>query len=80
MEFPLPADAPVTLPAGLTVAVHVKVVLAVPLEREILVVPLEQMICEDGEAKATGVGYSEIVMQPDIAEQSTPLKLNVTTR
>jgi hypothetical protein len=78
--FPLPAEAPVTLPCGNGAMVQEKLVLGVPLDNTIPVVPLEQITCDVGVAVIVGVGNKEIVTQPETAEQSTPFILKVTRR
>jgi hypothetical protein len=80
MLFPLPPDEPVTLPAGIILVDHVKIVFGVGLERAMPVVPFEHKTCEDGEALTTGVGRTVMVMHPETALQLTPLRTNVASR
>ena len=61
MLFPLPAEAPVTLPPGAIAIVQANVVVGVVLESAILVVPAEQIVWEDGVAIALGVGFTRTV-------------------
>jgi hypothetical protein len=56
--FPLPAEAPVILPAGNTVTVHVKVVKAVVLDNATFVEAPEHKVWDGGVATATGVGLT----------------------
>ena len=58
---PLEADAPVTLLAGVTVYVQLKVVFATLLVRMIFVVPWPHKVWEDGIAVANGLGFTVTV-------------------
>lgn len=60
MLSPLPAEAPVILPAGLAETVQAYVVAAVVLDNPIDEVPSEHKVCAGGVATATGVGLTVI--------------------
>ena len=61
MVLPLPAEAPVMLPAGAIEMVHANVVPGVELVRAILVIPAEHIVCDAGVAMAFGVGFTRTV-------------------
>ncbi len=58
IKLPLPAYAPLMLPAGTVLMVHVYVVEPVVLDKTILVVPVEQIAWEGGAAVTVGIGLT----------------------
>jgi hypothetical protein len=56
IAFPLPAEAPVTLPTGAIATIQENDVEGVVLESAMLVVPPEQRVCEEGVAVTIGDG------------------------
>ena len=58
IRSPEPADAPVTLPAGIMPVVHAKVVNGVALDRTIFMEPVEHIVWKGGAAMATGFGLT----------------------
>ena len=74
--FPLPAKAPVILPAGAIAIVHANVVVGVVLVSVILVVPAEQIAWEDGVAVTFGAGLT--VTTTLIGMPGQPLAVGVT--
>ena len=76
MLFPLPAEAPVTLPPGAIAIVQANVVAGVVLESAILVVPAEQIVWEDGVAVTFGFGFT--VTTTSIGMPEHPLAVGVT--
>jgi len=72
MVFPLPATAPVMLPTGESAIVHEKVVPLIVELNTILVMSVEQMICDVGVAVAIGVGFTVIVKVCVGPSQVTP--------
>jgi hypothetical protein len=75
IAFPLPADAPVILPRGLIVIVHENVVAGVGLVSEMLVVPGEQKVWEEGVAVTDGDGFT--VTTTFIGSPGHPLAVGV---